>query len=275
MQDVAKAPEIHMQGLDVGYDGKAVLTNVNVTLPAGKISVILGGSGCGKSTLLRHMLGLQSPISGEIRIGDFNLGRLQGKEPRRLRQRMGVLFQDGALLGSLTLGENVALPLREHTQLGEELIESVVRLKLGLVGLEPYIDYYPSELSGGMRKRAGLARALVLDPAILLCDEPSAGLDPITAADLDSLILELLDSFNMTIVVVTHDLDSLFNIADYVVVLNEGKVAFTGNLSELRKSPDPYIQQFLSREGFNSVGAKPVAASRDTFCPRCGVRGDK
>jgi len=265
------APGIELKDLSVGYGDKVVVSDVNVTLPAGKISVILGGSGGGKSTLLKHMLGLYPPMKGEIRLGEFNIGHLKPDENRCLRQRMGVLFQDGALLGSLTLGENVALPLREHTDLDEDLVETVVRLKLGLVGLEPFLDYFPRELSGGMRKRAGLARALVLDPTILLCDEPSAGLDPITAADLDSLILDLRDTFAMTIVVVTHDLDSLFAIADFVVVLRKGRAIFQGDLEELKASDDPYIKKFLNRESERTRGEgendPQLAVPTDGTCP--------
>jgi phospholipid/cholesterol/gamma-HCH transport system ATP-binding protein len=161
---------------------------------------------------------------------------------------MGVLFQDGALLGSLRLGENIALPLREHTELTDSLIEEIVRLKLRLVGLADFMDYFPSELSGGMRKRAGLARAMALDPAVLLCDEPTSGLDPITAADMDQLILELRATFDMTIVVVTHDLESLYAIADHVVVLSAGRMLFEGPLAGLAASDDPFIRQFLARQ---------------------------
>jgi phospholipid/cholesterol/gamma-HCH transport system ATP-binding protein len=242
------APEIRMRDLVVGYPGRVVLSGVNSVLPAGKISVILGGSGGGKSTLLKNILGLAKPLAGRILLdGDDMFGR-SDEAFRCLRQRMGVLFQNGALLGSLSLGENVALPLREHTDLEEDIIETVVRLKLNLVGLEPFIDYFPSQLSGGMRKRAGLARALALDPSILLCDEPSAGLDPITAAELDNLILDLLDTFTMTIVVVTHEMQSVFAIADHVVFLRGGEVIFEGGLEELKKSEDEYIQRFLARE---------------------------
>ncbi|MDY7001574.1 MAG: ATP-binding cassette domain-containing protein [Thermodesulfobacteriota bacterium] len=242
------ALEIRLENLSVGYSGKVVLRDINVTLPTGKISVLLGGSGCGKSTLLRHILGLSPPIKGSIHLGSQDMYGLEEKDFHRLRQKMGVLFQDGALLGSMTLGENVALPLREHTDLDEDIIETVVRMKLGLVGLESFIDYFPSQLSGGMRKRAGLARAMALDPGVLLCDEPSSGLDPITAAELDRLLLDLLSTFSMTIVVVTHDLQSMFTIAQYVVVLHDGRAIFQGTLEELKQSSDPYIKDFLERK---------------------------
>ncbi|QJT10034.1 ABC transporter ATP-binding protein [Oceanidesulfovibrio marinus] len=243
-----RAPDIVLDNLKLGYGDNIVLEHVDVVLPASKISVILGGSGGGKSTLLRHILGLEHPMRGRIMINDRNIFDLDEKQGHDLRGEMGVLFQNGALLGSLTLGENVALPLREHTELDEETIETLVRIKLNLVGLDKFMDYYPSQLSGGMRKRAGLARALVLDPNILLCDEPTSGLDPITAAELDQLILDLHDTFNMTIVVVTHDLDSLFAIADFVVMLHNGNVLFQGGLDALKKSKHEFIKQFLGRE---------------------------
>lgn len=241
------ATQIVLEGVSVGYGERLVLQDITTVLPAGKISVILGGSGCGKSTLLRNILGLVPLRAGRIRLGDADLYDMTPEAAMAMRRRLGVLFQDGALLGSLPLGQNVALPLREHTALDEGLIEEVVRMKLRLVGLEPFIHYYPRELSGGMRKRAGLARAMALDPAILLCDEPTSGLDPITSADLDQLILELKATFPMTIVVVTHDLDSLFTIADFVVVLDKGKMLFQGSLEALKINTDPFIVRFLGR----------------------------
>ncbi|WP_432738579.1 ABC transporter ATP-binding protein [Maridesulfovibrio sp. FT414] len=242
------AQDITLKNLSLGYPGKVLMENLNAVLPAGKISVILGGSGCGKSTLLRHILGLNTPVSGEIYLGDTNLTGLKDEsEYKYIRTRMGVLFQDGAMLGSLTLGENVALPLQEHTELPDPIIEEVVRLKLRMVGLGDFMHFFPSQLSGGMRKRAGLARAMVMDPTTLLCDEPSSGLDPITAADLDQLILKLKETFHVTTVVVTHDLDSLFNIADHVVVLHGGRCLYQGDLDGLRTSDDPYLIDFLER----------------------------
>jgi phospholipid/cholesterol/gamma-HCH transport system ATP-binding protein len=250
----AHAPHIAFTGLKLGYPGKVVIESLEGELPAGQISVILGGSGCGKSTLLRHVLGLATPIGGQILVDGKDLTRLTKDEAKQLKRNMGVLFQDGALLGSLTLGENVALPMMEHSDLEEDIIEDVVRMKLRLVGLEPFLHYYPSQLSGGMRKRAGLARAMVMDPGVLMCDEPSAGLDPITAADLDQLILLLKETFNMTIVVVTHDLDSLKTIADHVIVLHEGKDLYQGDLSGLLNCQNPYIQDFLQRKPRNGSG---------------------
>lgn len=243
-----QAPEIKLQDVTVGYGDRLVLRNITTLLPAGEISVILGGSGCGKSTLLRNILGLAPLKGGKIHLGDVDLYARSPEEMVAMRRRLGVLFQDGALLGSLPLGENVALPLREHTELEDSLIREVVNMKLRLVGLADFAEYYPRQLSGGMRKRAGLARAMALDPSILLCDEPTSGLDPITSADMDQLILELKTTFAMTIVVVTHDLESLFTIADFVVVLEKGRMLFQGTLDALRVCNDPYIINFLDRQ---------------------------
>lgn len=241
--------DIRLDHLRLGYGSHVVLEDVSATFPGGKISVILGGSGGGKSTLLRHIIGLSRPMAGKVYLGDTDIFDLPGKDFRRLRRRMGVLFQDGALLGSLTLAENVGLVLSEHTSLKAVDIRDLVLHKLSLVGLENFAEYYPNQLSGGMRKRAGLARALVTDPPILLCDEPTSGLDPVNAAQMDALLLAMKAQYpEMTIVVVSHDLESLYTIADYVLMLHVGGAAFTGSLEELKKTEDPYLRSFLDRK---------------------------
>jgi phospholipid/cholesterol/gamma-HCH transport system ATP-binding protein len=243
-----ESPALALTDVSVGYGDRVVLSGVTTVLPGGKVSVILGGSGCGKSTLLRTIIGLVPKKTGRIVLGGRDVDTMSPADRLDTQRRMGVLFQNGALLGSLRLGENIALPLREHTELTNSLIEEIVHMKLKLVGLDDVVDYYPSELSGGMRKRAGLARAMALDPAVLLCDEPTSGLDPITAADMDQLVLELRATFDMTIVVVSHDLQSLYAIADHVVVLSDGNMLFEGPLPQLIACDDPFIQQFLARQ---------------------------
>lgn len=240
---------IRFENLCLGYGRHIVLSDLNATLPAGKISVILGGSGGGKSTILRHIAGLQSPLSGKLLIGGQNIFALSKREFRRIRRRMGVLFQDGALLGALTVAENVALPLSQHLRLSKKLLNEAAERVLRMVDLGGFGAYYPNELSGGMRKRAGLARAIIADPVILLCDEPTSGLDPITAGRMDELLLGLHTQYpEMTLVVVSHDLESLKRIADYVLVLRNGAAIFAGTAKELENSRDPYLQQFLARD---------------------------
>lgn len=242
--------DISFSSLSVGYGGHAVLHDIDATLPGGKVSVILGGSGCGKSTLLRHIIGLSHPISGSLHIGGQDLFHLPPAEARRIRRRMGVLFQDGALLGALTLVQNVCLPLSEHLRLPRAVLREAGLRVLRMVGLEDFADYFPNQLSGGMRKRAGLARALIAEPRILLCDEPTSGLDPITAARMDALLLAMHHQYpEMTLVVVSHDLESLYRIADHVLVLREGRAVFSGTLPELEASADPYLRRFLRRDG--------------------------
>ena len=246
MQD---AWNIELQDLRLGYGDTVVLENVTATLPGGRISVILGASGGGKSTLLRHIIGLARPFGGKILLGGRDVFALPAREFRMVRRRMGVLFQDGALLGSLTVGENVALPLTEHTKLEPALVREIVLHKLALVGLADFADYYPSELSGGMRKRAGLARAMVTDPPILLCDEPTSGLDPISAAQMDELLLDMKARFpGMTIISVSHDMASVKNIADHVLVLHNKTIGYAGDLAGLESSTDPYLRLFLDRK---------------------------
>jgi phospholipid/cholesterol/gamma-HCH transport system ATP-binding protein len=195
---------IEVTGLQTHYGEREILKSIDISVPKGKTSVILGGSGCGKSTLLKHLIGLLKPTKGKISINGRDIAVMEEDELIDVRKKMGVLFQGAALLNSMTVAENVALPLREHTGLNESTIKIMVRMKLDLVGLSGFEHFYPSQLSGGMKKRAGLARALALDPELLFFDEPSAGLDPVTAAGLDDLILKLRNVFGITIVVVTH-----------------------------------------------------------------------
>ena len=255
-----QAWDIEFRALSVGYGEHVVLRDVNAVLPGGKVSVILGGSGYGKSTLLRHIIGLSRPQAGQVLIGSNDLFGLPQKEFRRMRRHMGVLFQDGALLGALSLVQNVTLPLTEHLNLSKELVREAGLRVLRMVGLEDFADFYPNQLSGGMRKRAGLARAIVAEPRILLCDEPTSGLDPITAARMDDLLLAMRKQYrDMSVVVVSHDLASLKTIADHVLVLGEGRAIFSGSLAELEKSDNPYLRQFLRREAGDTHAAMQEA----------------
>jgi len=213
----------------------------------GETLVILGGSGSGKSTLLRTLVGLETPSSGEVWIRGKNFAAISEADRDEIRKRLGMSFQGGALFGSMTVGENVALPLREHTKLEDSTVEIMVRLKLDQVGLSGFEDFLPSQLSGGMKKRAAVARALAMDPEILFFDEPSAGLDPIIAAGIDQLILELKKAFHMTIIVVTHELASAFLIADRMVLINKGDVVAIGTVEEMKNSKHPKVRQFLDR----------------------------
>jgi phospholipid/cholesterol/gamma-HCH transport system ATP-binding protein len=238
---------INVVDLVTYYGDREILKKISFSIPKGKTTVVLGGSGCGKSTLLKHLIGLLRPTSGNIFMGDKDIAAMTGPELDEMRKKMGVLFQGAALLNSITIAENVALPIREHTKLNDATIQIMVRMKLDLVDLSGFDNFYPSQLSGGMKKRAGLARAMALDPEFLFFDEPSAGLDPVTAAGLDELILKLRNVFRMTIVVVTHELASVFLIADYIIMLDAGNVLFTGTLDELRASENPRIRMFLER----------------------------
>ena len=240
---------IELQDVCMGYAEAPVLANISVTMPGGKISTILGGSGDGKTTMLRHIIGLNQPLSGKILLGGRDIFSLPNKDFRRLRRRMGVLFQDGALLGQLTLAQNVGLPLTEHTKLPADIIREIVLHKLALVGLADYAGYYPAELSGGMRKRAGLARAMVTDPPLLMCDEPTSGLDPINAAQMDQLLLDMKERFpEMTIVSVSHDMASVRSISDYVVVLHNKGIVYAGDLAGLEASDHLYLRGLLGRK---------------------------
>jgi phospholipid/cholesterol/gamma-HCH transport system ATP-binding protein len=238
---------ISLRNLRVSYGEREILHGVGFDVMPGETLVILGGSGSGKSTLLRTLVGLEKPTSGEIWLKGKNIAAISAAEMDEIRKKIGMSFQGGALFGSMTVGENVALPLREHTKLEDPTIEIILRLKLDQVGLSGFENYMPSQLSGGMKKRAAVARALAMDPEILFFDEPSAGLDPIIAAGVDELILDLKRAFHMTIIVVTHELASAFLIADRMVLIDKGNVVAIGTTAEMRSSTHPRVRQFLDR----------------------------
>jgi phospholipid/cholesterol/gamma-HCH transport system ATP-binding protein len=240
-------PVIEVRDLVVAYGALRVLDGVSFAVRRGEIFVILGGSGSGKTTLIRTLVGLMRPVSGQILINGEDFTAMSGDERIELRKKVGMCFQGSALLKSMTVGDNVALPLREHTNLPEPTIEIMTKIKLGLVGLGGVEDDLPSQLSGGMRKRAGIARAMAMDPEIIFYDEPSAGLDPIVAAGIDELIRTMQRTFNLTSVVVTHVMESVRLIADTVCVLEGGRVVGMGTFDELDRSDHPYIQQFFAR----------------------------
>lgn len=238
---------IEVKNLVAHYGSRLILKGVSLDVREGEILVIMGGSGSGKSTLLRHLMALETPTSGTIRVLGQDVARLGMRALLALRRKMGVAFQGGALFSSMTVGDNIMLPLREHTSLDQKTMEIMARLKLEVVGLAGFEDLMPAELSGGMTKRAAFARAVVMDPRILFCDEPSAGLDPVVSSALDDLILKLRDAMDMAIVVVTHELESAFKIADRIAVLDHGEILFTGTVAELRGHPSERIQNLLNR----------------------------
>src|SRR5713226_4084 len=238
---------ISLRDLRVRYGEREILHGINFDVQPGETLVILGGSGSGKSTLLRTLVGLEKPSSGQIWIRGRDIAAISSAEMDEIRRKIGMSFQGGALFGSMTVGENVALPLHEHTKLEASTIEIIVRLKLDQVGLSGFEDYMPSQLSGGMKKRAAVARALAMDPEILFFDEPSAGLDPIIAAGIDELILELKRAFHMTVIVVTHELASAFLIADRMLLIDKGNVVAIGSMEQMRSSTQPRVRQFLDR----------------------------
>jgi len=239
---------IEVENLVAHYGERAILKGIDVNIRGGEIMVIMGGSGSGKTTLMRNLLGLNKPTSGSIRVFGKDITRISSRELYALRRKMGVAFQGGALLGSMTVAENVELPLREHTSLDENTIRIMSRMKLEVVNLAGFEDLMPSELSGGMLKRAALARSIIMDPSLLFFDEPSAGLDPVVSAELDELILRLKNAMDVSIVVVTHELESAFKIADRITVLGGGHVLMTGTVEEVKNSDNQEIQDMLNRK---------------------------
>ncbi len=241
--------DIEIKNLQAGYANKEIFSNLNASLPGGTICALLGESGCGKSTLLKMILKLIPVKQGEILVGGQDICKMPTNEFRRLRRRFGVLFQDGALLGSLNLIDNVALPLTENTKLSYNIRKEAALRVLELVGLKEYANYFPSQLSGGMKKRAGLARAIITEPPLLFCDEPTSGLDPITSAQMDQLLLDMKSYYpEMSIILITHDMASVKSISKHVLLLHEGESLFNGSVDEFYKSEDPYTKQYLARE---------------------------
>jgi phospholipid/cholesterol/gamma-HCH transport system ATP-binding protein len=242
---------IVVRGLTAAYGDEVILKDVSFEVSRGEVFVVLGGSGCGKSTLLKHLIGLYRLAAGEVLIDGGNLATATGTDRQRILRRFGVAYQSGALFGSMTLSENVTLPIEEFTRLPLDAREVISWMKLKLVGLEAFGNHLPAEVSGGMQKRAAIARAMALDPAVLFLDEPSAGLDPVTSAELDALILELREALGMTFVIVTHELASIYAVADRVIMLDKSKkgIIAEGRPEELRDhSTDPYVRRFFRRE---------------------------
>lgn len=239
---------INIRNMQCHYDDKLALDDINLTVYEREIMVIMGHSGSGKSTLFRNVLGLKTPSSGTLEVLGKEIASLNKKELYELRKNIGVAFQNGALFSALTVKENVELPLREHTNLDDSTIQIMTMMKLALMNLADFDELMPSQLSGGMLKRAGLARAVIMDPKLLFFDEPSAGLDPVTSAELDQLILQLRDALNMSIVIITHELESAFSVADRITVLDRGKQIMTGTKEEIRASEDKRIVNMLGRQ---------------------------
>lgn len=242
------SPVIEVSGLKKSYGDHVVLSGVDLEIQAGETMIILGASGSGKSTLLRCLVGLEQPDAGQVRVAGTDIFRAHPRELARLRESIGVAFQRGALFTSMTVGENIDLPLEELTGLPKSTRELIVRIKLALVGLEGAEDKYPSELSGGMQKRVAFARAMALDPSILFADEPSAGLDPVTSVGLDQLLIRLREVFGVTLIVVTHELESAFAIGERIALIDHGRILAIGTPEEVQASEDAVVRRFLDRQ---------------------------
>lgn len=242
-----RKPILEVRDLFTYYGAKKIHDGISFRIHPGSVTAILGGSGCGKTTLMKVLIGLHKPTSGTIELDGQSLTGITEAEFSEIRKQIGVCFQGGALFNSMTTGENVALPLIEHQRLAPDLALTIARIKLGLVGLSEAVELYPSELSGGMKKRAALARAMAMDPKILFLDEPSAGLDPIVAAELDALIRKLVENFGTTVIVITHELQSINSIADRVIMLDHGKIVAHGRLDDVKRSDIPVVRNFFNR----------------------------
>jgi phospholipid/cholesterol/gamma-HCH transport system ATP-binding protein len=254
---------ISIRGLTKSFGARTVLEDITFDIPKGKVTVVLGPSGTGKSVFLRHLIGLLRPDRGEVWVGENNVPTLKNRELLEVRKKFGVLFQDGALFGSMTVYDNTAFPLREHTRKSEKEVEEIVMEKLTMVGLADARDLFPGEISGGMRKRAGLARALVLDPEIVLFDEPDSGLDPVRTAYLNELILDLKEQLDSTFVVVTHHIPTAKNISDYLALLFRRNLVMMGPKNELLESDRPVVRQFLRGSTHGPIGMSEEKDSND------------
>jgi phospholipid/cholesterol/gamma-HCH transport system ATP-binding protein len=253
---------LEVRGLTRSFGPRKILSDVSFQLKHGEILIIMGGSGCGKSTLLRHIIGSLKPDAGEIYVHGTEITRLNDEELSKVRKRFGMLFQTGALFNSLTVGENVALPILESSDVAPHIADLVVKLKLELVGLTGFEHLKPAQISGGMKKRVGMARALALDPDLLFCDEPTAGLDPIMTAVIDRLTVDLTKKLGLSAVVVTHDMTSAFRIATQMIFLFDGKIIASGTPEEIKANPDPILQQFIN--GY-ADGPMPFKLAKDDY----------
>lgn len=247
-EEGGKEALIKIENLVKTFGGRPVLKNVNLDIYRGETMVIMGGSGCGKSTLLRHVIGAHKPDAGRVVFMGKDLASLDEDGMNEIRKKFGMLFQSAALFDSMNVGQNIALPLKEHTKLDHKIISIIVKMKMELVGLRGFENLMPSQLSGGMRKRVGLARAIVMDPEVVFYDEPTAGLDPIMTAVIDKLVVDLSKKLNITSIVVTHDMKSVFRIADRIAMLHKGEILQIGTPKEIEASSNPVIRQFVAGE---------------------------
>jgi len=284
--ETEKSPIIEVCQMTRSFGTQRVLDGISLDIYPGEIMVVIGGSGCGKSTLLRHLIGSLNPDQGTVKLFGRDITTMSEAELNEVRKRFGILFQSGALFNSLTVGENVALPLREHTNLDESTIEIMVKIKLELVGLREHADKMPAMLSGGMKKRAGLARAIALDPQILFYDEPTSGLDPVTSAQIDQLIIDLTRKLRVTSMVVTHHMSSAFTIADRMCMLDKGRILKIGSRQEfeslrdsspeqLQSEQDKLVRQFLRGDAYGPITDRKVASDYEDDLLMVGLKAEE